>query len=89
MHKPFLLLATAVIAGSVHGQFSYIVSGSPDSAQVSFNGKPKCYAPCRARYGWGEAVDKRIAIEIAAPGYEPFLDTIWRKPQNYEQFVDV
>ncbi|MFZ1692151.1 MAG: trypsin-like peptidase domain-containing protein [Flavobacteriales bacterium] len=89
MRKTLLLLPVAMLAGATYGQFSYIVSGSPDSAQVSFNGNPKCNAPCRARYGWGEAVEKRIAVEISAPGYEPFRDTIWRKPQNYEQFVNV
>jgi S1-C subfamily serine protease len=70
-------------------QFGYIVNGSPDSAQVLFNGKPKCQLPCRARFSWSEAIDRRIAIEIAAPGYESWYDTLTRKPQSYDQTVNV
>ena len=87
MNKPSFFLFAIAFSSTAHAQFEYDVSGSPDSAQVSFNGRPKCVTPCRARYTWSEAVDKRIAVEVTAPGYEPWRDTLWRKPQNYVQFV--
>lgn len=89
MNRILPLLHALLLACAAHAQFDYVVSGSPDSAQVSFNGRTKCTTPCRARYTWSEAVDKRIAVEVTAPGYEPWRDTLWRKPQNYEQFVTV
>ncbi|MBK8228334.1 MAG: trypsin-like peptidase domain-containing protein [Flavobacteriales bacterium] len=85
----FLLALPLLSAHAAIAQFGYIVNGSPDSAQVLFNGKPKCQVPCRARFSWSEAVDKRIAIEIIAPGYESWRDTMTRKPQSYDQSVTV
>lgn len=70
-------------------QFRYELTSTPDSAKVTFNGKTECYTPCRAKFFWNKVKEnKQLIVAIEAPGFEPWADTLKRKPSNFNFWED-
>ena len=80
-----LALLLAWIGTSCAAQFNYVVRSTPDSAQVSLNGKYRCSTPCMLKYRWKEAVEGRLVFEVSADGYKSWTDTIAAKPRLFEE----
>lgn len=82
------LISIFIIVKTSSAQFRYDLASTPDSAKVTINGKTECYTPCRTKFFWSKAENKKIIVAIQAPGYEPWADTIKKKPSHFNFYKD-
>lgn len=79
-----ILMIGATATCALNAQFSRYFTSSPDSAQVSLNGRPVCTTPCVVKYRWAQAMEGRIAFSVETSGYEPWSDTLVEKPCRFD-----
>lgn len=70
-------------------QFSAIITSVPDSAKVLVNGQEVGHTPIDHRFYWRQAVNGRMVIEVAAPGYKSWSDTLDHKPKRLDMSYSV
>ena len=81
----FSFVFSLLFSLTLHAQFHYIVTSEPDSAEVLVNGETRCYTPCKIKYRWREAVDKKLVFTVKQDGYKVWSDTLKEKPHYFDR----
>lgn len=87
--KIILLSIFSCISILVNAQYYYTYNSSPDSAAIYINGKYKCHSPCKTKFFWNEAIDDKIVIELKAPGFEVYKDSLTTRPKRIPKYINI
>lgn len=68
----------------VSAQFKATIRSTPDSAVVRLNGSERGHTPCATTFFWRNAQEGMIVIEVSAPGYRTWRDTLDHKPMRLD-----
>ncbi len=84
MKNLFLIVLFANMINLGSAQLYYTIKSEPDSSVVKVNGKEVGYTPYRVKYNWpGSTIDNKIVFSVEAEGYEPWTDTLTKKPKTF------
>jgi S1-C subfamily serine protease len=78
------LFASVLNFGSA--QLYYTIKSDPDSCVVKVNGQEVGHTPYRHKYNWGStAVNNEITFSVEGAGYATWLETLTKKPKEFNQ----
>ncbi|MEX2589973.1 MAG: trypsin-like peptidase domain-containing protein [Chitinophagales bacterium] len=83
MNKLFFCALLFLSYEFASAQFHYDLTSIPDSAKVTLNGETECYTPCRVKFYWRKAENGKLIVAVQAPGFEPWADTLRKKPSKF------
>lgn len=86
MRNRFTVIAALCIflCPALRAQFKATFRSVPDSASVRVNGVERGHTPCAATFFWRDAEKGKLVMEVSAPGYRTWRDTLESKPHRLD-----